>query len=112
MPNQKHHPILRSLSYTAMLLSLIACERETYTSWNCQSSSETKIPMVLRRAQMEFQGLELKYCGSLGDQSYFDQTCTKQTEQSNTVFSQNWRTTATRAKLTNVSPYKPYYRFS
>ena len=87
MPNQKHHSILRSLSYTAMLLSLIACERETYTSWNCQSSSETKIPMVLRKAQMEFQGLELKYCGSLGDQSYFDQTCAKQTEQSNTVFS-------------------------
>lgn len=43
--------------------------------------------MVLRKARMEFQGLELKYCGSLGDQSYFDQTCAKQTEQSNTVFS-------------------------
>ena len=86
MPNQKHHSILRSLSYTAMLLSLIACERETYTSWTCQSSSETKIPMVLRKAQMEFQEAKWNYCGSLGNQSYFDQNCQVQITQSQIVF--------------------------
>ena len=70
-----------------MLISLAACERETYTSWNCQSTSEVKFPMVLRKAQMEFQGAQLKYCGSLGNQSFFDPACTSQTEQSNTTFS-------------------------
>jgi hypothetical protein len=70
-----------------MLIGLIGCERESYTSWNCQSLGQAKIPMVLRKARMEFQGLELKYCGSLGNQSYFDQACTNQTEKSSTVFS-------------------------
>ena len=70
-----------------MLISLAACERETYTTWNCQTEGVAKILMVLRKAQMEFQGLELKYCGSLGNQSFFDQSCANQTEQSNTTFS-------------------------
>ncbi len=87
MTHQKHLSISRLLSCTAMLISLVACERETYTSWNCQSAAEAKIPMVLRKAQMEFQGTQLKYCGSLGDQSFFDPTCTNQTDQSSTVFS-------------------------
>ena len=69
-----------------MLICLTACERETYTSWNCQSADEAKIHMVLRKAQMEFQGAQLKYCGSLGNQSFFDFTCTNQTEQSSTIF--------------------------
>ena len=71
-----------------MLISLVACERETYTSWNCQSADEAKFPMVLRKAQMEFQGVQLKYCGSLGNQSLFDSDCTNQTKQS-TTFSPN-----------------------
>jgi hypothetical protein len=70
-----------------MLISLMACERETYTSWNCQSASEAKTPMVLRKAQMEFQGVNLKYCGSLGNQSLFDTACTNQTGRSSTTFS-------------------------
>lgn len=86
MPNLQHHLILRLVSYTTMLACLSACERETYTSWNCQSVTETKISMVLRKAQMEFQGARLQYCGSLGNQSYFDQTCAKQIESSNTIF--------------------------
>jgi hypothetical protein len=87
MAQQKSFSFLRCLSYTAMLISLIACERETYTSWNCQSADQAKLPMVLRKAQMEFQGSILKYCGSLGNQSYFDQICANQTDQSSTVFS-------------------------
>jgi hypothetical protein len=84
---QKRHPISRLLSCTAMLICLTACDRETYTSWSCQSENEAKTSMVLRKAQMEFLGLKLKYCGSLGNQSFFDTTCTNQTEQSSTVFS-------------------------
>ena len=74
------------LSCIAIFLSLIGCERETYTSWNCQSEGKNKIPMVLRKAQMEFQGIALKYCGSLGNQSFFDQACTNQTDKSSTMF--------------------------
>jgi len=43
--------------------------------------------MVLRKAQMEFKGAVLDYCGSLGTQSYFDEKCSGQTNQSKTVFS-------------------------
>ena len=70
-----------------MLISLLGCERETYTTWICQSAGETNISMVLRKAQLEFQGATFKYCGSLGNQSYFDQTCTNQTEKSRINFS-------------------------
>ena len=42
--------------------------------------------MVLRKAQMELQGDKLDYCGSLGNQSYFDQKCPAQTNQSTVTF--------------------------
>lgn len=42
--------------------------------------------MVLRKAQMEFKGKALDYCGSLGNQSYFDRKCPAQVEQSSAVF--------------------------
>lgn len=79
-------PYFRLLVCLSILLGLCACERETYTSWNCSSHSETKISMVLRKAQMEFKGDKLDYCGSLGNQSYFDQKCSTQTDQSNAIF--------------------------
>jgi hypothetical protein len=42
--------------------------------------------MVLRKAKMEFKGDQLDYCGSLGNQSYFDQKCPAQTKESATIF--------------------------
>lgn len=36
---------------------------------------------------MEFKGAALDYCGSLGAQTYFDEKCSGQTDQSKTVFS-------------------------
>ena len=42
--------------------------------------------MVLRKAQMELQGNTFDYCGSLGNQSYFDQKCPTQTNQSSITF--------------------------
>jgi len=57
------------------LLGLTGCERETYTSWSCNSAAELKVSMVLRKARMELKDLKLDYCGSLGNQSYFDQKC-------------------------------------
>ena len=42
--------------------------------------------MVLRKAQMEFKGHNLDYCGSLGNQSYFDLKCPAQITQSSVTF--------------------------
>jgi len=42
--------------------------------------------MVLRKAKMEFKGDRLDYCGSLGNQSYFDQQCPAQTKESAAIF--------------------------
>ncbi|MBU3617055.1 hypothetical protein [Polynucleobacter sp. JS-Polo-80-F4] len=79
-------PCIRLLACLAILLGLCACEREVYTSWNCSSTSDGKIPMVLRKAQMEFKGDKLDYCGSLGNESFFDQQCPGQTTQSSATF--------------------------
>ena len=74
------------LGCIAIFLGLCACERETYTSWSCNSQAEAKIPMVLRKAQMELQGSTFDYCGSLGNLSYFDQKCPAQINQSHITF--------------------------
>ena len=42
--------------------------------------------MVLKKAQMEFKGGHLDYCGSLGTQSYFDPKCPAQIMQSTAIF--------------------------
>jgi hypothetical protein len=68
------------------LLALAGCERDTYSTWNCSSPSETKITMVLKKAQMAFRDLKLDYCGSLGKQSFFDQRCPAQIQESSHVF--------------------------
>lgn len=78
--------LIRLLACLSILLGLCACERETYTSWSCNAATETKISMVLRKAKMEFKGEQLDYCGSLGNQSYFDQKCPAQTQESTTTF--------------------------
>jgi hypothetical protein len=68
------------------LLGLMACERETYTSWSCNSAAEAKVSMVLRKARMELKDLKLDYCGSLGNQSYFDQKCPALIQESAYIF--------------------------
>ncbi len=42
--------------------------------------------MVLRKAKMELRDEQLNYCGSLGNQSYFDAKCPIQTSDSSTIF--------------------------
>ena len=81
-----HLKLIRLSISTLVLLGLTACERDTYTSWNCKSATEMKIPMVLRKAQMEFQNLKLDYCGSLGNRSYFDQKCPPVIQNSSHIF--------------------------
>ena len=81
-----HQRLIRLSILPLILIGLCACERDSYTSWTCNSATEMKIPMVLRKAQMEFKGLQLDYCGSLGKQSYFDQKCPALTEGSAYTF--------------------------
>jgi hypothetical protein len=77
---------IQLISSFVLILGLCACEREVYTTWNCSSPTEAKIVMVLRKAQMEFKGDKFKYCGSLGNQSFFDEQCQAQTSQSSVTF--------------------------
>lgn len=81
----RHTSLIRLVTCMTLFFGVIACERNSYTTWNCHSADEAKIAMILRKAQMEFKGGKLDYCGSLGNQSYFDQKCPAQTEQSSTV---------------------------
>jgi len=74
------------LSMLLALLALAGCERDSYTTWNCSTPTETKIPMVLKKAQMTFRDLKLDYCGSLGNQSFFDRRCPAQIQESSHVF--------------------------
>jgi hypothetical protein len=83
---QMHLCHIRLTVYALALLGLCACERDTYTTWSCNSQTETKISMILRKAQMEWKDLKLDYCGSLGNQSYFDQKCPALTQDSKYVF--------------------------
>jgi hypothetical protein len=46
-----------------------------------------KSPMVLIKAQMQFQDRQYDYCGSLGPQSYFDLKCPMEIKDSNIIFS-------------------------
>ena len=81
-----HLKLIRLSILALTLFGLLACERETYTSWSCKSATEMKISMVLRKAQMEFKNLKLDYCGSLGNQSYFDQKCPPVIQNSSHIF--------------------------
>ena len=70
-------------------MGLAACERDNYTTWNCASTTEPKISMILKKAQMQFQNLKLDYCGSLGERSYFAQKCPANIEESAYTFTQS-----------------------
>jgi len=83
------------------LLVLAGCERDTYSTWNCSSPTETKITMVLKKAQMAFRDLKLDYCGSLGNQSFFDQQCPAQIQESSHVF-----TPSTGLMMSNSQEYQ------
>jgi hypothetical protein len=82
--------MLRDMNKLALLLvlplGLLACGRETYTTWSCLDGSGLKSTMVLKKAQMQFQDQQYDYCGSLGPVSYFDLKCPAQTKDSSYNF--------------------------
>jgi len=77
---------LFSVIFIVSLFALTACERETYTTWGCKNSSGEKSPMILKKAQMQFQEKTYHYCGSLGSQSFFDSSCSTTIESSQNIF--------------------------
>jgi hypothetical protein len=93
--------MLKPFAMLITIIGLTACERDNYTTWTCASSSEPKISMVLKKAQMQFQDLQLDYCGSLGERSYFAQKCPANIQESSYTF-----TLSTGALLGNGLQYQ------
>jgi len=81
-----------------LLIPLSACERETYTSWNCRNLSGDKQSMILKKAQMQFAEGQLNYCGSLGEKSYFDTSCPALIQDAQAVFIPSTGVLVDRAK--------------
>jgi hypothetical protein len=65
---------------------MLGCGQDSYTTWSCKSPEDIKFPMVLRKAQMQFQEKNLNYCGSLGEKSYFDASCSADIQNNYIVF--------------------------
>jgi len=72
---------------------LVACDKNDYTTWSCNSGADTaKVTMVLSRSLMTLDPpqaaanpsnksqTELRFCGSLGHDSYFDARCPADTQ--------------------------------
>jgi hypothetical protein len=92
-----HFPARRFLRLgllASLMGSLAACDKNDYTTWSCVSGADgAKVSMVLSRSLMTFdppQGLavnppnknesDLRFCGSLGHDSYFDVRCPTDTQ--------------------------------
>jgi hypothetical protein len=79
-------PLRKSITFLFLVMGLLGCERETYTTWSCSNSSGVKSAMILKKAQMQFQDHQFDYCGSLGPVSYFDLKCPAIIQESSKVF--------------------------
>ena len=86
--------ILRLGLLASLLSGLAACDKNDYTTWVCNPNGDVaKVTMVLSRSLMTLnppQGLavnpsnknksDLRFCGSLGHDSYFDVRCPADTQ--------------------------------
>jgi hypothetical protein len=72
---------------------LIACDKNDYTTWSCIPGTDgAKVTMVLSRSVMTLDPpqvaanpssksqTDLRFCGSLGHDSYFDARCPADTQ--------------------------------
>jgi hypothetical protein len=76
----------KAMAYLILSFGLTGCGQDTYTTWSCSDVSGSKTPMVIKKAQMQFQDRQYDYCGSLGPQSYFDLKCSVQIQDASNVF--------------------------
>ena len=94
-----HFPARRIAHFgllTSLLGGLAACDKNDYTTWSCIPGADgAKVTMVLSRSLMTLdppQGFavnpsnknesDLRFCGSLGHNSYFDVRCPADTQAS------------------------------
>jgi hypothetical protein len=91
----------RAIALLMLTLGLSACGRETYTTWSCTNGAGNKSPMILKKAQMQFQDRQYDYCGSLGPLSYFDLKCPAQIQDSSNIF-----TTGTGKLISNANEFQ------
>jgi len=68
-----------------MTTGLTGCGQD-YTTFSCSNGPDTKLPMVIKKAEMVFQDRQYDYCGSLGQQSYFNVKCTIQIQDASHIF--------------------------
>lgn len=80
--------ILIFLIITTFFLS--ACDRHNYVTWHCKglSANQEQFTMVLDGSIMRLKSGDLKFCGSLGNSSFFDVTCPSSLEKSKILFIQ------------------------
>jgi len=94
-----HFPARRIARFgllASLLGGLAACDKNDYTTWSCIPGADgAKVTMVLSRSLMTLdppQGFavspsnknesDLRFCGSLGHDSYFDVRCLADTQAS------------------------------
>ncbi|QWD76789.1 hypothetical protein ICV32_03775 [Polynucleobacter sp. MWH-UH24A] len=68
---------MRVFYFLPLLLMLSACGQADYTTWNCipENDPSKKVVMVLQQSTMKIDDRQLRFCGSLGLVSYFDENC-------------------------------------
>jgi hypothetical protein len=93
--------IYKTIALLILVLGLSACGPETYTTWSCKDSAGNQSPMVLKKAQMQFQDRQYDYCGSLGPLSYFDLKCPAQIQDSSNIF-----TTSSGKLVSNTNEFR------
>ena len=86
-------PIARLGLLACLLGGLAACDKNDYTTWSCILGADgAKVTMVLSRSLMTLDPpqvaanpfnkneSDLRFCGSLGHDSYFDARCPADTQ--------------------------------
>ena len=86
-------PIARLGLLACLLGGLAACDKNDYTTWSCIPGADgAKVTMVLSRSLMTLDPpqvaanpfnkneSDLRFCGSLGHDSYFDARCPADTQ--------------------------------
>jgi len=68
---------MRKFFFLPLLALLSGCGPADYTTWNCapENNGTQRVVMVLQQSTMKIGDRQLRFCGSLGLVSYFDETC-------------------------------------
>jgi hypothetical protein len=80
---------IRLVCLLSIILVMTACDRQVYTTWECSGvfPDKQKFSFILDGSSMKIkENRELKFCGSLGNSSFFDEVCPAQIEKSKVVF--------------------------